>query len=49
MIAAAILLFFLIYHISAVRALAGHLAYILRPIFYGLVLAFLLLPIHRHI
>ena len=49
MIAAAILLFFLIYHFSAVRLLLSALALILRPIFYGLVLAFLLLPIHRHI
>lgn len=48
-IAAAILLFFLIYHFSAVRLLLSALALILRPIFYGLVLAFLLLPIHRHI
>lgn len=48
-IAAAILLFFLIYHFSAVRLLLSTLALILRPIFYGLVLAFLLLPIHRHI
>ena len=45
-IAAAILLFFVIYHFSAVRALLELLAYILRPIFYGLVLAFLLLPVH---
>lgn len=48
-IAAAILMFFLIYHISAVKALLDTLAYILRPIFYGLVLAFLLLPIQRGI
>ena len=48
-IAAAILLFFVIYHFSAVRALLELLAYILRPIFYGLVLAFLLLPIQRGI
>ena len=48
-IAAAILVFFAIYHFSAIRALLATLAYILRPIFYGLVLAFLLLPIQRHI
>lgn len=48
-IAAAILMFFLIYHISAVKALLDTLAYILRPIFYGLILAFLLLPIQRGI
>ncbi len=48
-IAAAILMFFAIYHISAITALLDTLSYILRPIFYGLVLAFLLLPIQRHI
>lgn len=48
-IAAAILMFFAIYHISAIKALLDTLAYILRPIFYGLVLAFLLLPVQRHI
>lgn len=48
-IAAALLLFFTIYHISAVKALLDTLGYILRPIFYGLVLAFLLLPIQRGI
>lgn len=48
-IAAALLLFFVLYHFSAVRALGDTLAYILRPIFYGLVLAFLLLPVQRHI
>lgn len=48
-IAAALLLFFTIYHISTVKALLDTLAYILRPIFYGLVLAFLLLPIQRGI
>ena len=48
-IAAALLLFFAIYHISAIKALLDTLGYILRPIFYGLVLAFLLLPIQRGI
>lgn len=46
-IAAAILLFFGIYHFDKIRAVFSTLSYILRPIFYGLVLAFLLLPIHR--
>ena len=46
-IAAAILLFFLLDHFSFVRSLAGTVFYILRPIFYGMVLAFLLLPVHR--
>ena len=44
-IAAAILLFFLLDHFSFVRSLAGTVFYILRPIFYGMVLAFLLLPV----
>lgn len=48
-IAAAILLFFLLEHFSAIRALLETIAYILRPICYGLVLAFLLLPVHRRI
>ena len=48
-IAASILFFFLLYHFAAVRTLAASLMLILRPILYGLVLAFLLLPVHRHI
>lgn len=48
-IAAAILLFFTLEHFSAIRALLGTVAYILRPICYGVVLAFLLLPVHRRI
>lgn len=48
-IAAALLLFFSIFHFQEIRSLWGTIARILRPIFYGLVLAFLLLPIHRHI
>ena len=47
--AAALLLVVTIYPISTVQALLATLAYILRPIFYGLVLAFLLLPIQRGI
>ena len=48
-IAGAILLFFLLFHASDVYALVSMVAHILRPIFMGMVLAFLLLPIHRHI
>ena len=48
-IAAAILLFFLFFHLKTVYAFFTTLAHILRPIFMGMVLAFLLLPIHRHI
>lgn len=48
-IAASILFFFILYHFDAVKTLTGSLMLILRPILYGLVLAFLLLPVHRHI
>ena len=48
-LAAAILFFFLLFHIGAVRLFLGTLAHILRPIFIGMVIAFLLLPIHRRI
>lgn len=48
-IACAIFLFFLIYHGGIVKSFFVTLTYILRPIFYGLVLAFLLLPVHRWI
>ena len=48
-IAAAILLFFLLEHFSAIRTLLETIGYILRPICYGIVLAFLLLPVHRRI
>ena len=48
-IAAAILFFFLFFHASTVTSFLVMIAHILRPIFMGMVLAFLLLPIHRHI
>lgn len=48
-IAAAILLFFLLFHAAVVRSFLAALARILRPIFLGIVIAFLLLPIHRAI
>lgn len=48
-IAGALMLFFLLFHFSAIRAAAAGIARILRPVFYGMVLAFLLLPIHRHV
>ncbi|MDY3906618.1 MAG: AI-2E family transporter [Lawsonibacter sp.] len=48
-IAAAILLFFLLFHASVVRGFLTMLARILRPIFLGMIIAFLLLPIHRGI
>lgn len=46
-IAAAILLFFLVYKLPAVGHFLGKLCFILRPVFYGMILAFLLLPIQR--
>lgn len=48
-IAAAILLFFIFFHAARVRSFLDTLAYILRPIFLGMIIAFLLLPIHRTI
>lgn len=48
-VAAAILLFFLIFNAASVRAFFTTLSHILRPIFMGMILAFLLLPIQRHI
>ena len=46
-IACGILFFFAIYNWSLIEAFMGALAHILRPIFVGMVIAFLLLPIHR--
>ena len=48
-IAAAIILNFLITRHDTVFAFLGTVAHILRPIFMGMVLAFLLLPVHRMI
>ncbi len=48
-IAAAIFLYFLLSWSSKIAAFLGTLAYILRPIFIGMVIAFLLLPIQNHI
>lgn len=48
-IAAAILLFFAVFNAGKIQAFFNLLAYILRPIFMGMVIAFLLLPIHRKI
>lgn len=48
-IAAALLLFFTLFHLSALRAFLCTLAHILRPIFLGMIFAFLLLPVHRGI
>ena len=48
-IAAALLLFFTLFHLSALRAFLRTLAHILRPIFLGMIFAFLLLPVHRGI
>lgn len=48
-VAASILLFFLCFHLSGVIGFLKTLARILRPIFLGMILAFLLLPIRRHV
>ena len=48
-ISAAIILNFLITRHDTVFAFCGTVAHILRPIFMGMVLAFLLLPVHRRI
>lgn len=48
-ISAAIVLNFLITRHDTVFAFCGMVAHILRPIFMGMVLAFLLLPVHRRI
>ena len=48
-IAASLLLFFLLFHLEKVTVFFNSLGSILRPIFMGAVIAFLLLPIHRNI
>lgn len=48
-ISAAILVFFLVFHFSSVVQFFGTVNQILRPVYYGAILAFLLLPIHRWI
>ncbi len=48
-IAASLCLFFLLFHLKEVTAFFNSLGSILRPIFMGAVIAFLLLPIHRNI
>lgn len=48
-VAVSILLFFTMAHLSSIGRALEHIKLILRPIFMGLVLAFLLLPVHRHV
>ena len=48
-IAGAILLFFLLFHFRTVASYLGTIMGILRPIFMGAVIAFLLVPVHRWI
>jgi len=48
-IAAAMILYFALLRIETIANFCATLAYILRPVTYGLVLAFLLLPVHRNI
>ena len=48
-IAASLLLFFLLFHMKTVTDFLETIGGILRPIFMGAVIAFLLLPVHRNI
>ena len=48
-LAGALVLFFLLFHFTELMELLGGIAAILRPIFMGMVIAFLLLPVHRWI
>ncbi len=48
-IAASLMLFFLLFHVKEVSGFLRTLGGILRPIFMGAVIAFLLLPVHRTI
>ncbi len=48
-IAGALLLFFLLFHAREALGFLGTIGQILRPIFMGAVIAFLLLPVHRRI
>lgn len=48
-IAASLMLFFLLFHIKSVTGFLNTIGNILRPIFMGAVIAFLLLPVHRNI
>lgn len=48
-IAASLLLFFAFFHFKDIRMLVATIARILRPVFIGLVLSFLLLPVHRRV
>lgn len=48
-VAASLCLFFLLFHLKAVTAFLSMIGGILRPIFMGAAIAFLLLPVHRHI
>ena len=46
-LAGSILLFFCVFHWNSILKFLRTLSYILRPVFYGMVLAFLLLPVQR--
>ena len=48
-LAAALLLSFALEHIQIILSFFGTIGQILRPIFYGMILTFLLLPIHRRL
>ena len=48
-ILASILFFFLMFHMAKIMETVSMVNYVLRPIFMGLVFAFLLLPVHKYI
>ena len=48
-IAVSIVVYFTVFHIQTIRDAIANIQYILRPIFLGLVFAFLLLPVHKRI
>ena len=48
-IAASLLFYFILLRFEVIGGFFSGLAFILRPVIYGLVLAFLLLPVHRNI
>ena len=48
-LSATLIFAFALMHIQIVRSAISNVCLILRPVFYGMVMAFLLLPIHRFV
>ena len=48
-LAATLLFAFALEHIQIIREGFSNICMVLRPVFYGMVMAFLLLPIHRYV